>query len=93
VEPEALRDALVELARECGVSVRVLRAGVEAAPSLASAPALVRGEPWVLLVAGDPFSAQIAALAAGLVRFARERVDSRYLAPALRAALDRAVGA
>jgi len=91
MEPPALRDALVELARECGLSVRVLRAGSDA-PGLASGPALVRGAPWVVLLASDPLAAQIAALAAGLVRFARAQVDARYLPPAVRDALDRAVG-
>ena len=91
MEPPALRDALVELARECGLAVRVLRAGAEPAPGLVSGPALVRGAPWVVLLASDPLGAQIAALAAGLVRFARAQVDARYLPPAMREALDRAV--
>ncbi len=93
MEEAALRDALAELARECRVSVRVLRGGADAAPGLASGPALVRGAPWVVLVASDPVGAQIAALATGLVRFARADVDARYLPPAVREALDRAVGA
>jgi hypothetical protein len=90
MEPPALRDALAELARECGVSVRVLRGGGDAAQGLASGPALVRGAPWVVLVAGDPLGAQIDALAAGLARFAQAEVDARYLPPAVRDALDRA---
>ncbi len=89
MEPPALRDALVELARACGVSVRVLRGGGEA-QALASGPALVRGAPWVVLVADDPLAAQVAALAAGLVRFAAAELDARYLPPAVREALDRA---
>jgi hypothetical protein len=93
MEGAALRDALVALARECGVSVRVLRAAAEAAPGLASGPARVRGAPWVVLVASDPLGAQIDALAAGLVGFAREAVDARYLPPAVREALDRAAQA
>ena len=88
MEGAALRDALAELARECGVSVRVLRGGAE---GLASGPALVRGAPWIVLVASDPLGAQIAALAAGVVRFAQAAADARYLPPALREALDRAV--
>jgi hypothetical protein len=90
VEPPALRDALVELARSFGVSVRVLRAGGESAAGLVSGPARVRGAPWVVLVASDPVGAQIDALAAGLVRFARADVEARYLPPAVREALDRA---
>jgi len=89
----ALRDALAELARECGVSVRVLRAGPDPAPGLASGPALVRGAPWVVLVASDPAALQIAALAAGLIRFASAALDARYLPPAVRDALKRAAGA
>jgi len=93
MELAALRDALAELARECGVSVRVLRGAAEAAPGLASGSALVRGAPWVVLVASDPAAVQVAALAAGLVRFAPSALDARYLPPAVRAALDRAAAA
>jgi hypothetical protein len=92
VEPLALRDALVELARTCGVSVRVLRAA-EGAQALSSGPARVRGAPWIVLVASDPVGVQIDALAAGLVRFARAAVEARCLPPAVREALDRAVEA
>jgi hypothetical protein len=90
MELPALRDALAELARECGVSVRVLRSAGDAAPGLASGPARVRGAPWVVLVASDPAAVQVAALATGLVRFATGALDARYLPPAVRAALDRA---
>ena len=93
MEPAALRDALVDLARDCRLSVRVLRSGPDAGAGLASGPALVRGAPWVVLVASDPVGAQIEALAAGLVRFARAELDGRFLPPAVREALDRAVGA
>jgi hypothetical protein len=88
MEGAALRDALTELARECGLSVRVLRGGGDSAAGLASGPALVRGAPWIVLVASDPLDAQIAALSAGLVRFARAALDARYLPPAVRACLD-----
>jgi hypothetical protein len=89
MEPAALRDALAELARECGVSVRVLRSEGD---GLASGPARVRGAPWIVLVASDPLGVQVAALASGLVRFAQPAVDARYLPPAVREALDRAAG-
>ena len=89
MEPGALRDALAELARELGVSVRVLR-GAGDAPGLASGPALVRGAPWVVLVASDPAGAQIAAIAGALVRFKAAELDARFLPPAVREALDRA---
>jgi hypothetical protein len=89
MEAAALRDALEELARECGLHVRVLR-GVEGSPGLASGTARVRGAGWIVLVASDPLPVQIDALADGLVRFAAEAVEKRYLAPALREALDRA---
>ena len=93
MEAPALRDALVELARACGLSVRVLRPAPDGAAGLASGPALVRGAPWIVLVAGDPVSVQVDALAAGLVRFARASLEKRYLPPAVREALDRAVEA
>ncbi|MBM4382685.1 MAG: hypothetical protein FJ091_04880 [Deltaproteobacteria bacterium] len=89
MEPTALRDALIELARELGISVRVLR-GATDAPGLASGPALVRGAAWVVLVASDPPAAQVGALAAALVRFKRADLDARFLPPAVREALDRA---
>ena len=92
MEGLALRDALAELARECGLSVRVLRSGADAALAPASGPAVVRGAPWIVLVASDPLGAQIEALAAGLVRFVQPALDARYLPPAVREALDRAVG-
>ncbi|HEY8121763.1 MAG TPA: hypothetical protein VII78_10625 [Myxococcota bacterium] len=94
MEASALRDALAELARECGLSVRVLRGdGADSALAPASGLAVVRGTPWVVLVASDPLGAQIETLAAGLARFAGTQLDARYLPPAVREALDRAVGA
>lgn len=89
MEPPGLRDALVELARELGVSVRVLR-GASDAPGLASGPALVRGVPWVVLVASDPAIVQIDALARALLQFRAAELDARFLPPAVRGALDRA---
>jgi len=88
MEPPALRDALVELASDCGIAVRVLR-GAADAPGLASGPALVRGAPWVVLLASDPAGVQVDALAAGLLRYARAQLDARYLPPAVRDALER----
>jgi hypothetical protein len=92
MEPAALRDALVELARECGISVRVVRGGDGAAPGLASGPARVRGAAWIVLLTSDPVGAQVAALAAGIDGFARAQLEARYLPPAVREALDRAAG-
>jgi hypothetical protein len=92
MEPAALRDALVELARGCGVAVRVLRGGSEGVAGLASGPALVRGAPWIVLVASDPVGAQIDALASGLDRFARAALAARFLPPAVREVLDRTAG-
>jgi hypothetical protein len=90
MEPPALLEALVALAGESGVAVRRLRSQVELAPALTSGPALVRGQPVVFLVDGEPAAAQAAALARALRRFAGPALDARYLAPALRAALDAA---
>jgi hypothetical protein len=87
VDAATLRSALVELARECGIAVRVLQGG---APGVTSGAARVKGAPGVVLAAEDPPSVQIDALAGALVRFARTAVDARYLPPAVRAALDRA---
>ncbi len=87
MEPHALLDALAELARECGIAVRVLRSAET--PGLVSGPALVKGEPWVVLVADEPLPARTRALAAALVRFAGPALETRYLPPAVRAALDR----
>ena len=87
MEPPALRDALVELARECGIAVRVLRSASDA-PGLASGPALVRGAPWAVLVVSDTAPAQIRALAAALLRFRAAELDARFLPPAVREVLD-----
>jgi hypothetical protein len=90
VEPAVLLDALAELARECGLAVRVLR--LSETPTLVSGPALVKGKPWVVLVADEPLPARIEALASALVRFAGPELERRYLAPAVRACLERASG-
>ena len=88
MEAAALRDALAQLARECGIAVRVLRRGDDSAPGLASGPARVRGAAWIVLLANDPVGVQITALAAGLQRFAASELAARYLPPAVRAALE-----
>lgn len=90
MEPTALVEALIALAGECGVSVRRLRAPGEATPGLVSAPAVLRGQPIVALVEGEPASAHAVALARALARFAGPALDARYLPPAVRACLEAA---
>jgi hypothetical protein len=50
----------------------------------------VRRAAWIVLLASDPVGVQIAALAAGLQRFAAAELGVRYLPPAVRDALERA---
>lgn len=90
MEPLALVEALIALAAESGVAVRRVRAPGDATPGPTSGPAVVRGQPLVALVAGEPPSVHAAALACALTRFAGPALAARYLPPALRACLDAA---
>ena len=91
MDPAALCEALIALARECGIAVRRIRPALDATPGLTSGPARVRGAPCVALVDGEPPSAHAAALALALARFAAPSLEGRYLPPAVRACLEEAL--
>jgi len=89
MRPAALLDQLVELARDAGFEVREIGSATggegEAAPT--SGSCRLRGRIWVLLARGDSDDQRIDALARALTSHAREFLETRYLAPAVRARL------
>ena len=90
MEDAALMEALLELAGEVGLEVRVVRAGEEAS---SSALCRVRGAWWVVLCNGDPPAVQLDVLAGALARVAGPALEARFLPPAVRARIDRAAPA
>jgi hypothetical protein len=92
MQPADLMQALLELADEVDLEVRVVRAGADGEPPLSSGVCRVAGRVWVVLSSTDPADAQISVLAAALVSQAGAELEDRFLAPAVREALDR-VGA
>ena len=90
MESEAILDALVEIARESGVTVRVIPRATarEGEPLPASDVCVIRGEPWLLLAAGESLEDRIAAAARAVQRFAPDIAETRFLPPAIRARLD-----
>jgi len=90
VEPNQQLDFLVGLAEEAGITVRVMPrgAGRSGDPLPESGPCQVRGAPWLILAAGEPLSARIAAAVAALRRFAGPELEDRYLPPAVRDLLE-----
>lgn len=88
--PEALRDALADLAREAEIDVRVLPGSGEVEPGLpvASGACRVRGRVWVILAARDPVEEHIEVLARALRAHAGEWLEGRFLPPAVRQRLE-----
>lgn len=84
MSPPELLEALLELAREVDLEVR----RVAAAEAETSGVCRLRSRIWVLLSSADPLEQRIAVLAAALRDHAREACESRYLPPAVRAALE-----
>jgi hypothetical protein len=89
VEPDDLLSALVDLAREAELVVRLVpqRAARDGEPLATSGLCRVRGEDWVMLASADPVEQRVAALAHGLRTCRAAFLDQRYLAPALRECL------
>jgi hypothetical protein len=89
VEPDDLLSALVDLAREAELVVRVVPRGAarDGEPLATSGLCRVRGEDWVMLAGADPVAQRVAALAHGLRTCRPAFLEQRYLAPALRACL------
>lgn len=89
MEPQALLDALCELARDAGLAVKRLgAAGTEGLPA-SGGVCRVRGEVWVLLGDGDPVEERIELLARALRDHAGPALEDRYLPPAVRERLER----
>lgn len=90
MEPSAILEVLLDLAREAGVEVRpVGRGGLEAGESQpGSAVVRVRGDVWVMLSSVDPVAIQLEILARALREHASELIESRHLPPAVRAVLE-----
>jgi hypothetical protein len=88
LEGPALLDALVALAQEAGVTVRVVPRGPDHDGGVRSGACRMRGEPWLLLAARDSVEDRIDAAVAALRAFAPELIAQRYLPPALRKRLE-----
>jgi hypothetical protein len=95
VSPRELRDALADLAREAGMDVRVTSGAREVEPGIPiqSGVCRVRGVWWVVLAGDDPVESHVEMLAGALRDHAAGWLESRYLPPAVRDALERAQGA
>lgn len=91
MEPAALLEALLELAREAGLVVqRVGRQPAFDLPPVASGVCRLRGEMRVLLADADPLAERIRVLARALCECAAADLEGRYLPPAVRECLERA---
>lgn len=90
MSPAELRDALVDLAREAGLDVRVLTGAGEVEPGLpvASGACRLRGRWWVILAAGDPLEEHVEVLARALRTHAAAFLEERFLPPAVRERLE-----
>lgn len=87
MEPAELMDALLELARDVDLPVRLV-APLEG--DTASGLCRVHGRTWVVLTRSDPVAVQIDVLARGLLASAGEQLEGRYLPPAVRERIERA---
>jgi hypothetical protein len=90
MEPSEVLEALLELAAEVKLEVRVLRgqnpADTDFIPT--SACCRVKGKAWVVLSPNDPVDLHIGVLAEGLRNEAGTVLGARYLPPAIRRLLD-----
>jgi hypothetical protein len=84
VSPPELLEALLELAAAVELEVR----RVTSDEAQASGVCRLRNRIWVMLSTADPIEQRIAVLTGALRDHAREACEARYLAPAVRAALD-----
>ena len=90
MEPSAILDVLLDLAREAGFQVRpVGRGGLEPGESQpGSAVVKLKGDVWVMLSSVDPVAIQLDVLAGALRDHAEELIESRHLPPAVRSVLE-----
>jgi len=82
MESRDLLEALLELARELGLEVRIAGQG-DLSPQT-SGVCRLRGSIWVVLSTADPIEHQIDALAEGLRADCTKSLEGRFLPPALR---------
>lgn len=92
--PEALLEALHALAGEVGLPVQRVgrQPAFEGLAPSSSATCVVHGEVRVLLADSDPVAVRVAVLARALRRVAGERLEARFLPPAVRACLEEGPG-
>lgn len=92
MEAQAILDALVEMAEEAGVTVRVLPRATarEGEPLPESNVCRIRGQPWLILAPTESIEDRIGAAARAVQAFAAEEAERRFLPPAVRERLDRA---
>ena len=90
MEPSAILEALLDLAREANLEVRpVGRGGLEPGESQpGSAVCRVKGEVWVMLSSIDPVAIQLQVLARALCEHAGDLIEARHLPPAVRSVLE-----
>ena len=89
MDAPALKDALLELAREAGLEVRsAASSGQTVGRSLESGTCRVHGSVWIVLADADPVREQVELLAAALSRHATRFLEARYLPPAVRRCLE-----
>jgi hypothetical protein len=90
VEPTEIMEALLELAQELELDVRILRGtgGEDSEFSPTSTFYRVQGRASVMLSPRDPIAFQVQVLASALAEHAGAQLDGRYLPPAIRSLLD-----
>jgi hypothetical protein len=86
VQPADLMKALVELANEAELEVRLAGAspGGDFEPPTASGVCRLRDATWVVLSQADPVDVQLDVLAGALREHAGAVLEERYLPPAVR---------
>jgi hypothetical protein len=88
VERGDLLDALVALAEQAGVTVRVLPRGDD----MRSGACRIRGAPWLLIAPNEPLEERIDAAADAVAQYAPTLLDERFVAPAVRERIEAALG-
>jgi hypothetical protein len=88
MEAAELMRALMDLADQAQLEVRVVGRAEAGESPPGSAVCKVRGKLWVVLSANDPSDVQLEVLARALRENAAELVEGSYLPPAVRALLE-----
>jgi hypothetical protein len=93
MHPADLLDQLSDLARAVGLEVRGIARAGPGESETRSGSCRVKDAVWVMLSEADSLDDRIDVLAAALASHAADRLDSRYLPPAIRERLAAARGA